>query len=35
MAPIQTRRHFLTTIGLAGAAGLIQVGAGVGYGGAP
>ncbi len=26
MAPIQTRRHFLTTIGLAGAAGLIQVG---------
>ena len=26
MAPIQTRRHFLTTIGLAGAAALIQVG---------
>jgi NitT/TauT family transport system substrate-binding protein len=26
MAPIQTRRHFLTTIGLAGAAAAIQVG---------
>jgi NitT/TauT family transport system substrate-binding protein len=26
MAPIQTRRHFLTTIGLAGAAAVIQVG---------
>ena len=26
MAPIQTRRHFLTTIGLASAAGVIQVG---------
>ena len=34
MALMQTRRHFLTTIGLAGAAGVIQVGAGVGYGGA-
>ena len=26
MAPIQTRRYFLTTIGLAGAAGLIELG---------